>query len=224
MHKVNSPTKMDAVLYKTNTSGIADVWIRKNQQKVTRETDDGNEDVSYEADEVFLRVTPGVVTQKEIKADIDFWFETLKEAEEGIQADFLSTEQFRALKKRELSAACHESIIAGVDVSLSGGTEHFSLAETDQLNLFGKQAQLAAGAQKLEYHQDGETCKYYTAEEMSSIIEAAMYFVSYQTTYCNSLYAWLEGCERASEMAGISFGDEIPSEYQSEVLRDYINT
>lgn len=224
MHKVNSPTTLDTVVYKVGTNGTAHVWIRKNQVGVTVENEEGEDQNSFEADEVYFTVDPEQVTAAEIEADSDFWFESLSEAAEGIEANFLSKEQFRALKKKELSAACHESIVAGVDVSLPGGTEHFSLEETDQLNLFGKQAQLASGATRLEYHQDGEPCKYYTAEEMTGIIEAAMYFVSFQTTYCNSLFAWLEACERASEMAGIHFGDEIPVEYQSEVLQDYINT
>ena len=224
MHKVSSPAELASVEYKVGTDGTANVWIRKNQEKVTTVSEDGEEQVSYEADEVYCTVDPEQVTKTEIEADSDFWFDALKDAEDRIDATFLCVAQFRDLKKKELSAACHSSIVAGVDVDLPGGSEHFSLAETDQLNLFGKQAQLATGAVRLEYHQDGEPCKYYSAEDMAGIIQAAMYFVSFQTTYCNSLYAWLEACPRASEMAGITYGSEIPEEYQSEVLKDYINT
>ena len=38
------------------------------------------------------------------------------------------------------------------------------------------------------------------------------------------MYTWVEACSRASEMAGIVYGCEIPEEYQSEVLKDYLNT
>ena len=224
MHKVNSPTEIDAVEYKVGSDGKANVWIRKNQETVTTENEEGEEQVSYEADEVYCIVDPEKVTAAEIEADSDFWFETLSDAADRMDATFLCASQFRALKKKELSAACHASITAGVDVELSGGTEHFSLEETDQLNLFGKQAQLASGATRLEYHQDGESCKYYSAEDMTGIIQTAMYFVSFQTTYCNSLFAWLEACSKASEMAAITYGSEIPEEYQSEVMKDYINT
>lgn len=53
--------------------------------------------------------------------------------------------------------------------------------------------QLLAGAEKLEYHEDGEPCKYFTAEDMQKIIEKAM-----------------------------SWGMEIPEEFQNEVLKDYM--
>ena len=114
-------------------------------------------------------------------------------------------------------------IYAGVDVELlSGTTEHFSLTEHDQLNLFGKQAQLAAGAAQLEYHADGQPCRYYNAADMQSIITAAMWHVSYHTTYCNALNMWIAGCKTAEDVQEIFYGVDVPEEYQSEVLKAYI--
>ena len=179
MNKVNSPTELASVVYQATPDGNANVWIRKNIEAVTSENENGEEQTSYDADEIFCIVDSEMVSVEEIEADVDFWFETLKDADDGMDASFLAVDQFRDLKRKELSAICHEGIVAGVDVELTGGTEHFSLAETDQLNLFGKQAQLAGGATRLEYHQDGESCKYYSAADMQSIIESAMYFVSY---------------------------------------------
>ena len=77
-------------------------------------------------------------------------------------------EELQAAKKREISQACENAIYSGVDVKLSdGSTEHFSLTEHDQLNLFGKQVQLAAGTTELEYHADGQPCRNSTSQ-MSS--------------------------------------------------------
>ena len=121
-----------------------------------------------------------------------------------------------------MSNRCESTIFAGVDVTLSDGTtEHISLTEKDQINLFGKQSQLAAGVAKLEYHEDGQLCKYYSAEDMTAIITAAMQFVSYHTTYCNSLNAWIKGAESVEELSGIYYGAQIPDKYKSEVLKDY---
>lgn len=85
-----------------------------------------------------------------------------------------------------------------------------------------KQAQLNAGAEKCEYHNDGNPCKFYTAEEMGLVVKAAMEHVSVQTTYCNSMYDWVKSCTKASEIEAIQYGDEIPVEYQSEVLKEYL--
>lgn len=131
-------------------------------------------------------------------------------------------EEVKAAKKREIGIACEQVIYAGIDVALPSGTEHFSLTEKDQLNLFGKQAQLAAGAAQLEYHQDGHPCRYYTAEEIQLIITAAMEHVSYHTTYCNSLNMWISGAKSVEEVHTIYYGSDVPEEYQSEVLKDYL--
>lgn len=212
----------DIVLFSGNATlpdGTADVWIRKNETQLP-ESEEGPQGV--EADEIYFKVTVSTVTKEEISADIDFWFDQLKEKEEGLNADYLSIETYRANKKKEISQICQSTVFAGVDISISSGTEHFSLKDEDQLNLFGKQAQLTAGIKKLEYHEDGNPCRYYSAEDMQKIINGAMEFKSYHTTYANSLNMWIKGCSKASEIAKIEYGAPIPEEYQSEVLKDYL--
>ena len=131
--------------------------------------------------------------------------------------------ELQAAKKREISQACEKTIYSGVDVVLTDeSTEHFSLTEHDQLNLFGKQVQLATGADQLEYHSDGQACRYYSAADMQLIITAAMQHVSYHTTYCNAVNMWIAGCETAEEVQQICYGTEIPEQYQSDVLKAYI--
>lgn len=135
-----------------------------------------------------------------------------------------TVEEIRVQKLQEISDACRQIIYAGVDVVLpNGAVEHFSLKEEDQINLFGKQAQLAAGAEQLEYHQDGHLCRYYTSEEMQAIITAAMQHVSYHTTYCNSLNMWVVAATTTDELNNIYYGVDIPEEYQSEILVDYLD-
>lgn len=132
-------------------------------------------------------------------------------------------EELRANKRREVSAACERAIYSGVAVTLADGSvEHFSLTEHDQINLFGKQAQLAAGVEQLEYHADGQPCRYYGAADMQAIITAAMFHVSYHTTYCNAINMWIAGCETAEEVTAIFYGADVPEEYQSEVLQAYL--
>lgn len=131
--------------------------------------------------------------------------------------------ELQAAKKQEISQACEQIIYAGISVTLADGTvEHFALTEHDQLNLFGKQAQLAAGAEQLEYHSDGKPCRYYSAADMQTIIAAAMQHVSYHTTYCNALNMWVAGCETAEELQQIYYGVDVPEQYQSEVLKAYL--
>ena len=132
-------------------------------------------------------------------------------------------EELQMAKKQEISRACEQTIYSGVDVVLTdGSTEHFSLTEHDQINLFGKQVQLAAGADQLEYHSDGQPCRYYNAADMQLIISTAMQHVSYHTTYCNAVNMWINGAESEEELQEIYYGADVPEEYQSAVLKAYL--
>ena len=132
-------------------------------------------------------------------------------------------EEVRVGKKAEVSAACEQIIYAGINVTLSDGTtEHYSLTEHDQLNLFGKLSQISVGAAQLEYHADGQSCRYYTAIDMQAIIQAAMRHVSYHTTYCNALNMWIAGCQTTEEVQEIFYGADVPKQYRSEVLNAYL--
>lgn len=131
--------------------------------------------------------------------------------------------ELRASKKQEISQECEQAIYSGVSVTLTdGSTEHFALTEHDQLNLFGKQVQLAAGAERLEYHSDGQPCRYYDAADMQTIITKAMWHVSYHTTYCNAINMWISGVQTAEELQQIFYGADVPEQYQSEVLKAYL--
>ncbi len=132
-------------------------------------------------------------------------------------------EEVKAAKKAEISAICEQIIYAGINLTLiDGESYHFSLTEKDQINLFGKLAQLTAGAEQVEYHADGMPCKYYSAEDMRNIVESALWHVSYHTTYCNTLNIWIAVCESAEAVQQIFYGADVPEEYRSEVLNAYL--
>ena len=131
-------------------------------------------------------------------------------------------EEVKASKRAEISTACHKTIESGVDVKLAdGSTEHFSLSTEDQLNLFGKQVQMAIGAEQYEYHADGQPCKYYSAADMQVIITAAMKYVSYHTTYCNSFFTYIEAQTEKEAVQAMQYGDTIPEKYELEVRKAY---
>mgnify|MGYP001052099162 CR=1 FL=1 len=220
MHKVQSPEKMKKVVYKAKPDGVADVWLRSNQREIVPETEDSPG--GYEADEIFCQVEAAAISEKEITDDFEFWFSMLEEIPD-FDANELGIEARRAAKLSEISSACQETIFSGVDVELNGKIHHFSLTVFDQLDLFGKKDQLDSGeTKKYEYHSDGNPCKFYTEEEMKPVVIAAAKYISYHKTYCNSMYTWIRNCTKASEIEAIQYGAEIPEEYQSEVLQDYL--
>lgn len=217
---LSQPSKVEVYAVDTGT----DIILRKNIEEVEKtDIQEGKEiaQKAWECDEVQLRY-PGNVTAEEVESDFDYWFKKAETFPEATQPEGLSLEDAKKLKYQEIASACEQTIYAGVDVAISSGTEHFSLTEKDQLNLFGKKMQLLAGEEKLEYHEDGYPCKYFSAEDMQKIVDTAMFYVSYNTTYCNALNMWIKSISKASELEQIQWGAKIPEEFQNEVLKDYM--
>ena len=131
-------------------------------------------------------------------------------------------EQIRTLKKSEISESCEQTIYNGIDVEMSTGTQHFSLTEKDQINIFVLKETIDSGETQIEYHSDGNPCIYYCVEDIQKLIAAAMGFVKYNTTYCNSLNVWISKETNAQTISEMYYGMEIPEEHQSEVLKNYI--
>ena len=117
----------------------------------------------------------------------------------------------RAAKTAAMSAACNAAITAGMDVTTMQGTEHFSLQETDQINLTAAVTAVQQGAAGYPYHADGELCRMFTAAEIGAVGQASIAHKLYHTTYCNHLFAWIRRAS-AAELAGITYGAELPED------------
>lgn len=125
--------------------------------------------------------------------------------------DPVSLEDKRAAKTAAMSAACNAAIMAGMDVETTQGTEHFSLQETDQINLTAAVTAVQQGAAGYPYHADGELCRMFSAAEIGAVGQASIAHKLYHTTYCNHLFAWIRRAT-ASELTGITYGAELPED------------
>lgn len=117
-------------------------------------------------------------------------------------------EALRTAKEAELSAACNAAIVAGMDVETSQGTEHFSLQETDQINLTTAYNAVLSGATHYPYHADGALCRMFTAEEIKAISDASIQHKMYHTTLCNHLLTWARRAETEDELNRITYTAE----------------
>lgn len=123
----------------------------------------------------------------------------------------------RSSKLLEMSQACRRAIEEGFDLEIRGETHHFSLTIQDQLNLMSLGATMQADS-LIPYHADGEETAFYSANEINQIIAAAQAHKDYQTTYYNSLKAYINSLDTIEAIAAITYGTPIPDEYKSDVL------
>lgn len=134
---------------------------------------------------------------------------------EEITVDYLKNQKIKEFKK-----ICHQIITDGIDIVLSDGkNHHFSLTEQDQINIRELSNIAEKGAELCPYHADGERCKFFSAQDAKTIGRAAYEFILFNTTYNNSLKFYVNSLTLMSDVEKVSYGMEIPEEYQSEVLK-----
>ena len=138
--------------------------------------------------------------------------------EEPLIPDDGAIDFVRQSKLSEMSYECRKAIERGFDINVHEENRHFSLTTQDQLNLMSLSA-MAQTSDKIPYHADGESCIYYTAAEINTIIAAMNSHKIYHTTYYNALKAYINSLDTIEEITAITYGIEIPDEYKSEVLK-----
>lgn len=127
-------------------------------------------------------------------------------------------DEIRADKLEELSASCNAAITEGMDVETTKGMEHFSLQETDQINLTTALSAVQSGAAGYPYHADGQLCRLFTAAEIQAIAAASVRHKLYHTTLCNHLLTWARRAETKEELAGITYAaDGMPEDLASNM-------
>ena len=136
------------------------------------------------------------------------------------EPDDRTLDEIRADKLAELSNACNASITAGVDVETTQGTEHFSLQETDQINLTTALSAIQNGSVSYPYHADGQLCRLFSAKEIQDIAEASVKHKLYHTTLCNHLMAQARRMENKKELADIKYSIESLSEDLKQNMMD----
>lgn len=114
-------------------------------------------------------------------------------------------EEIQTEKLSNLSEICNQTIVAGMDVETTEGTEHFSLEETDQINLTTALSAIEQGAKGYPYHADKKLCRMFTAVELKAIAKKATAHKLYHTTLCNHLLILARRATTTAELDKITY-------------------
>jgi hypothetical protein len=114
-------------------------------------------------------------------------------------------EEIQTEKLSNLSEICNQTIVAGMDVETTEGIEHFSLEETDQINLTTALSAIEQGAKGYPYHADKKLCRMFTAVELKAIAEKATAHKLYHTTLCNHLLILARRATTTAELDKITY-------------------
>lgn len=165
------------------------------------EVNHGTED-KPKIEHVFSAVTLGwnEANEKIAKAEAYNGEYTVEEESDNRPFDEIQTE-----KLSNLSEACNQTIVAGMDVETTEGVEHFSLEETDQINLTTALSAIEQGAKGYPYHADKKLCRMFTAVEIKTIAEKATAHKLYHTTLCNHLLILARRATTTAELDKITY-------------------
>lgn len=114
-------------------------------------------------------------------------------------------DEIQTQKLSSLSEICNQTIVAGMDVETTEGIEHFSLEETDQINLTTALSAIEQGAKGYPYHADKKLCRMFTAVELKAIAEKATAHKLYHTTLCNHLLILARRATTTAELDKITY-------------------
>ena len=124
----------------------------------------------------------------------------------------------RNQKLEEVSDKCNKAIVAGCDVTLENETvKHFSMEETDQINITTTLNAINNGMTEYPYHADGELCELYSGNNIKLISDAFVQHKLYHLTYCNHLMSWIKKCSKLSELNSIYYGIELPEDLKENM-------
>lgn len=131
-------------------------------------------------------------------------------------------DDLKETKVSEMNSVQQMIIAQGVDVILSDGSaEHFTLTDHDQTSLVGLQSQVASGDDNIPWHtsDEDEHCKFYSNADMAKITSTAMAYVTWHVTYFRDLRIYIRSLKSKEEVEQVTYGMDIPEEYQSEPLK-----
>ena len=165
------------------------------------EINHGTED-EPQIEQVFSAVTLGwsEVNEEIAKAEAYNGKYTIEEEQDNRPFEEIQTE-----KLSNLSEICNQTIVAGMDVETTEGMEHFSLEETDQINLTTALSAIEQGAKGYPYHADKKLCRMFTAVELKAIAEKATAHKLYHTTLCNHLLILARRATTTAELDKITY-------------------
>lgn len=134
-------------------------------------------------------------------------------------------EEVQEQKVAEMNGIQQKVVANGCEVQLSDGTkERFTLTTNDQLSLNSLSVKALEGMSIIPWHPADESvhCKFYSEADMKTITDTCMNWVAYHVTYFRDLRIYIRSLTDKETIKAIQYGDDIPFEYQSEVLQSML--
>lgn len=145
-----------------------------------------------------------VTTTDEEKADWEA--EQEKQRREQEEKDL---EDAKSAKIQEISSACSNAILAGVEINGS----HYGYDMTDQNNILNMTTLALQTGLAVPYHADGEDCRLFTRDEIVEIYVAEETNVTHNVTYNNQMKDYIKSLDDIDAVKAIEYGTPLSGKW-----------
>lgn len=122
-------------------------------------------------------------------------------------------EEIKNTKIEEISKACNFNIVHGAYMEVDGEMQLFSYKPEDQSNLISALQLSIATQMSMPYHADGENCRLFTPEEITTLYVNEMTNLTHHQTYTNQMKMYINSLENKEDIESIFYGVELTGEY-----------
>ena len=136
-----------------------------------------------------------------------------------VDIDNMSVEEYRDYILKQISNACTQDIYLGTEIEVNGVSQNFSFKAEDQINLLQLylMTKMYPTITAVPYHSDGNTCMFYTAEQIQLIYITLITRLISITTYVNQLNIYAGTLNTKEQLSQLNYGMELPEQYASVV-------
>lgn len=198
------------------------ISVKKDSTKIVKSQDESGKEIEVEV--------PTTITEEIDVVEVVLGYENptdrlVKELDEKINptidVEECSLEELKTWQKKQVNAACKETIEAGVDVELSDGkTYHFSYKAEDQINYVEMRQEIEYdGYMKVPYHPDNGDCTIYSSEDMKKIIKAQITNKFVLTTKCNAYHGMIKDAEDKAAVSAVVWGSDLSEKRQADFVK-----
>jgi hypothetical protein len=122
-------------------------------------------------------------------------------------------DEIKNAKIEEISEACNFNIVHGAYMEVDGKMQLFSYKPEDQSNLISALQLSIATQMSMPYHADGENCRLFTPEEITTLYVNEMTNLTHHQTYTNQMKMYINSLENKEDIESIFYGVELTGEY-----------
>lgn len=122
-------------------------------------------------------------------------------------------EEIKNTKIEEISKACNFNIVHGAYMEVDGEMQLFSYKPEDQSNLISALQLSIATQMSMPYHADGENCRLFTPEEITTLYVNEMTNLTHHQTYTNQLKMYIESLDDKLAVEAVLYGNELTGKY-----------